>query len=82
MWLIFLTNLAKKHLGRIPKEEAGQIFEAIEEMRASPFSGDVAKLNKNNWRRRVGNYRIIFQILPKESTIFVLGIARRASTTY
>ena len=82
MWLIFITNPAKKHLAKIPKEVANQISSAIDEMRNNPFSGDLIKLSINNWRRRVGNYRIVFQLSSKEKTVFVLDILRRTSTTY
>jgi len=82
MWFIFLTNPAKKHLAQIPKETAGQISSAIDEMRNNPLSGDLTKLSINNWRRRVGDYRIVFQLSSKEKTVFVLDILRRTSTTY
>jgi mRNA-degrading endonuclease RelE of RelBE toxin-antitoxin system len=82
MWLIFITNPAKKHLAKIPKEVAGHISSAIDEMRNNPLSGDLTKLSINNWRRRVGDYRIVFKLSFKGKTVFILDILRRTSTTY
>ena len=82
MWFIFITNFAKKHLAKIPKEVASQISSVIDEMRNNPLSGDFTKLSINNWRRRVGDYRIIFQFSSRKNTIFVLDILRWTSATY
>jgi mRNA-degrading endonuclease RelE of RelBE toxin-antitoxin system len=51
---------------------------------ADPFSGDIARL-KNEltaWRRRVGSYRIFFDLYPERLLIEVVDIRRRTSTTY
>lgn len=37
---------------------------------------------ENVWRRRVGSYRIVFEIDVKALTVDVLDVARRTSTTY
>jgi mRNA-degrading endonuclease RelE of RelBE toxin-antitoxin system len=52
-------------------------------MADDPFSGDTQKLEgwSNRWRRRVGDYRILFAI-EAPRTIHVSTIARRTSTTY
>jgi mRNA-degrading endonuclease RelE of RelBE toxin-antitoxin system len=57
---------------------------ALGEMRANPFTGDVVRLQgkDNIWRRRVGSYRIIFEIDIKGLTVDVLDVQRRTSTTY
>jgi mRNA-degrading endonuclease RelE of RelBE toxin-antitoxin system len=34
------------------------------------------------WRRRVGNYRIVYDLHLEELRIVVAGIPRRTSTTY
>jgi mRNA-degrading endonuclease RelE of RelBE toxin-antitoxin system len=49
-----------------------------------PFSGDVVRLKAQPtaWRRRVGDYRIFFDIDPGQLVIDVVEIRRRTSTTY
>jgi len=83
MWFIFITSLAKKHLARIPEKDRVWIANEVEKkIRTNPLSGDLVKLTTDSWRRRMGNYRIIFQLNPKRKVVFILGITRRTSTTY
>lgn len=53
-------------------------------MAADPFTGDIARLKgeRFGWRRRVGNYRIFYDLDPVNRLIFVRLIERRTTTTY
>jgi len=52
-------------------------------MRADPLAGDVVKLKgQAAFRRRVGNYRIIFSIDFETLAVAVADIQRRTTTTY
>ena len=53
-------------------------------MREDPFSGDIVRLTDQPtaWRRRVGSYRIFFDLYPDQLLIEVVDISRRTSTTY
>jgi mRNA-degrading endonuclease RelE of RelBE toxin-antitoxin system len=51
-------------------------------MQDDPFSGDIKRLQPSGWRRRVGNYRIFYDLLIEEKRIVVTAIERRTSTTY
>jgi mRNA-degrading endonuclease RelE of RelBE toxin-antitoxin system len=53
-------------------------------MQEDPFAGDIKRLKGQStaWRRRVGQYRIIYDLYPQEHLIVVAGILRRTSTTY
>ena len=53
-------------------------------MQADPFSGDVVRLKAQPtaWRRRVGNYRILYDLDLDRYLIIVASIRRRTSTTY
>jgi mRNA-degrading endonuclease RelE of RelBE toxin-antitoxin system len=56
---------------------------ALDSMQLDPLSGDVVKLaGQNAFRRRVGNYRIIFHVDFKSLTVGILDIQRRTTTTY
>ena len=56
---------------------------ALDVMQSDPLAGDVIKLaGQNAFRRRVGNYRIIFDIDFKALAVDVLDIQRRTTTTY
>ena len=56
----------------------------ITEMEVNPFRGDIERLGgaDNTWRRRIGSYRLIYEIGIKEKTIEIYEIARRTSKTY
>lgn len=83
-WRIFLTTTAKKQFRRLPARDAQRISRAIDGMELNPFSGDVKKLTTGGevWRRRIGNYRIIFELFLRERAIFIYEITRRTSKTY
>ena len=53
-------------------------------MRDTPFAEDIVRLQGQPaaWRRRVGTYRILFDLHPERSLIVVTAIVRRTSTTY
>jgi mRNA-degrading endonuclease RelE of RelBE toxin-antitoxin system len=53
-------------------------------MQVDPFGGDIARLENQpaSWRRRVGNYRIFFDVHPDQMVVDILRIRRRTSTTY
>jgi mRNA-degrading endonuclease RelE of RelBE toxin-antitoxin system len=54
-------------------------------MRDDPFSGDVSALKgeyQGLFRRRVGSWRIIFELDPERHLVLVHDLLRRSSTTY
>jgi len=53
-------------------------------MQDDPYTGDIAHLQGESfaWRRRVGNYRIIYELIPDQRFIIVSRIERRTTTTY
>jgi mRNA interferase RelE/StbE len=83
-WNLRVAKRAQKELNRIPAKDQSRILAALREMSENPFSGDIAPLKGQltGWRRRVGNYRIFFDVHPDITLIEVTEIARRSSTTY
>ena len=53
-------------------------------MQDDPFQGDIKRLKgqPTAWRRRVGNYRVVYDLYFEERLIVVSSILRRTSTTY
>ena len=45
---------------------------------------DIEKIKgeENVWRRRIGNYRIFYEINPKRRSINIFWVERRTSSTY
>jgi mRNA-degrading endonuclease RelE of RelBE toxin-antitoxin system len=53
-------------------------------MEENPFFGDVRKLKggQDGFRRRVGDWRVFFDVYSEERRVVVTAIERRTSTTY
>ena len=50
----------------------------------NPFAGDTRKLQglNNIWRRRVGAYRIFYEIEKTRRLVHIFKVERRGSNTY
>ena len=68
----------------LPAGDQARVKAALLAMRDDPFSGDVKRLKSQPaaWRRRVGVYRVFFDLYADQSLIVVVAIVRRTSTTY
>jgi mRNA-degrading endonuclease RelE of RelBE toxin-antitoxin system len=52
-------------------------------MESDPLAGDVMLLKgQRTFRRRVGNWRIFFDLSPEQLLVEVRDIVRRTTTTY
>ena len=83
-WELRIDNIVQKTLRRIPKHDAERIIIAIEELIVDPYGGDIQKMRgeEDVWRRRIGSYRILYEIRTTERCISVFDVQRRASNTY
>jgi mRNA interferase RelE/StbE len=82
-WTVVLAGPARKALKRVPTVDRTRILAALGEMQQNPFQGDIRKLQGlPGFRRRVGNWRILFEIVPERRHVIVAAIERRTSTTY
>jgi mRNA interferase RelE/StbE len=83
-WDLRVAKSAKKNILSFPKKDKEKIIQAFREFITDPYSGDIEKVGgkENVWRRRIGNYRIIYEIDVKSKSIFIGDIRRRTSTTY
>jgi len=83
-WALQIREKVKKRFQRLPDKDQRKIRETLFELEENPYSGDIVKLeNEDNlWRRRVGAYRIKFQIRSKDRIIYVYEIEHRTSKTY
>ena len=83
-WRAVVTSAAEKQLHHIQPEDRERVELVIREMEENPFRGDIVKLGGegNRWRRRIGNYRLMYNILYEERIIFIYDVRRRTSSTY
>jgi mRNA-degrading endonuclease RelE of RelBE toxin-antitoxin system len=82
IWNLLVTKNARKDLVRLPNREQRRIEAALDAMEDDPFRGDIKRLEPSGWRRRVGSYRVFYDLHIEERRIVVTAISRRTSTTY
>ena len=84
IWKLYLEKSAQKKLNHLPAKDRTQIFTALQQMQKNPFGGDIAHMKGQvvMWRRRVGSYRVFFDLYTKDARIVILDIRRRTSKTY
>jgi len=82
-WTVVLAGPARKSLKRIPADDKARIMAALATMQEDPFQGDIRKLQGlPGFRRRVGNWRILFEVVIERRHVVIAAIERRTSTTY
>ncbi len=85
-WVCDLTDDAKRDLRDLPKPVQKRFARVLEQMQADPFQGDVKALRGEEWkgvfRRRLGNYRILFVPESGPRILRVLRILIRSEKTY
>lgn len=83
-WELRIKNRVYKELSKLPLEKQRQITKVIDNLPHNPFVGDIEKIEgeENTWRRRIGNYRIFYEIISKDKMVYVFHIERRSSNTY
>ena len=84
MWELRVAKRAGKTIGRAPKHERDRLVAALEQMRTDPLRGDVVRLRHERaaFRRRVGDWRLFFDLDWIRTIIDVTDVVRRTTTTY
>lgn len=84
-WQLKIRNKALKDTAKFPKKDQERITNVIEkEIGLNPYLGDIEKIKgeENSWRRRIGAYRIFYEIITQEKIIYIFRVERRTSKTY
>ena len=78
MWQVLYRKKARKLLDRLPERQRNRIESAIENLRENPFDvkkSDIKKLEASeNWRLRVGDWRIIYYLYDGRLLIEIIEI--------
>jgi mRNA-degrading endonuclease RelE of RelBE toxin-antitoxin system len=85
-WACDLTDDATEDLKDLPKAIQKRVARVVEQMQHDPFQGDVKALHGDEWkgvfRRRIGDYRILFLPDWANQVVHILRILLRSSRTY
>lgn len=83
-WDIRIDSALWKEMRPIPKEIGRRIVAVIENPYFEPYGGDIRKIGgeKNIWARRIGEYRIFYEIDQEARRVNVFHVERRNTQTY
>ncbi|MBI3274037.1 MAG: type II toxin-antitoxin system RelE/ParE family toxin [Candidatus Colwellbacteria bacterium] len=83
-WVLQVKPKVYKTFNKFSKDDRERILEIIEKLPSDPYAGDIEKMEgqENSWRRRVGAYRIFYEISMAEKLVHVFRVERRTSKTY
>ncbi len=76
---VALTASAEKELEALPSKVIARILSRLESLASSPGPPGCKKLKggDNEWRIRVGDYRVVYEIDEVAKTVDVMRIAHR-----
>lgn len=67
-WELKIKDGVYKKLSKLPADGRNRIIQASELLPLNPYAGDIEKMKgkENVWRRRIGAYRIFYEIIAAE----------------
>ena len=79
MYRVLLERSAEKDLGRLSSEIHDRVIVAIQSLATNPRPPSCWKLtgSKNDWRIRVGDYRIVYEIADEIRIVRVSRVRHR-----
>jgi mRNA-degrading endonuclease RelE of RelBE toxin-antitoxin system len=85
-WVCELTEDAEQDLRKLPKAIQKRVARVLTQMESDPFQGNVKALRGEEWkgvfRRRIGDYRLLFVADHETRTVSVLRVLLRSGKTY
>lgn len=74
-----LTTAAARQVKKLPRPARDRVLDAIEDLAEEPRPHGAKKLvgEKSAWRVRVGDYRVIYDVLDDELVVTVVRAAHR-----
>ena len=78
-WHYLLTNPARRDLRRLDSQMRSRVVAALDRLAEDPYSGDIRQVHDggDQWRLRVGDWRVRYRLEETTATIVVLRILPR-----
>ena len=77
-WRIDIARDAKKELAALPQQVQVRVAKAILALEHNPFPPGSKKLkNRDGWRIRVGDYRVLYLVDGKAKSVAIGNIGHR-----
>jgi len=79
LYKIVVSKSAIKELRKLPKLANNKIIKAVLELSVNPRPSKAKKLkgNSENWRIRIGNYRVVYSIDDKILIVDIRKVGHR-----
>ncbi len=78
-WRYVVTPQAERDLRRLDAQVRARVFDALDRYVTDRQRGDVKKLHgkDNEWRLRVGDWRVRFRVNSQEAVVVILAVRNR-----
>ena len=85
-WTVRVADDARLFIENLPEKARPQVSRSVSQLEHDPFRGDVRSLRGEEWkgyyRKRAGDYRIIFFLHHEQRVVDVAWVLRRSEKTY
>jgi mRNA-degrading endonuclease RelE of RelBE toxin-antitoxin system len=85
-WVVRIADDTQLFLDGLPQKARRQVSRSIGQMEQDPFQGDVKALQGKAWkgyyRKRTGDYRIIFFLHHERHIVDVAWVVLKSEKTY
>ncbi len=72
---VVVSPKAAKFLKRLNEPQKGRIIRALNQLAKEPPEGDIKSLTgRDGYRLRVGDYRVLFDIIEKDIVVHEIGL--------
>lgn len=77
-YAVEFTKSAQKELSKLPRSIGVRIARAIDNLATEPRKGAVRPMvGTKSWRLRVGDYRVIYDIVDEKLVILIIRVKHR-----
>ena len=79
MYELYIERAAERDLKRLPAEDFDRIILHIKALSVNPRPHGCRKItgSKSDWRIRIGDYRVIYEVEEKAKVIRIMRVKRR-----
>jgi len=75
---LWLKKSAAKEIENLPKKDCARVVGAIQKLLDDPYGQNTQKLSgQEKYRIRVGNYRVLYEIINDELVVMVVKVGHR-----
>lgn len=76
-WAVEIERRAEREMAALPNEVLRRITERVQALAQDPFPRGMKKLQGGGYRLRVGDYRVLYDVVPKSRTVTIYAVGHR-----